>query len=234
MVGLKAIFFDAGGTIVFPDPTLTLAPLLERGIFPSQEQLYAAEGEAKHRLDEAHTHGISSVDASYWDFYYAALLQQLRLEDAALRTALVAATRRGMNWRYTRPRTREVLQQLHARFRMGVISNSDGSVARLLDEVGLHGCFDSITDSHHCGCEKPDPRIFQAAMDSLDATGDTSLYVGDIYSVDYLGARGCGMRAVLMDPAGAYAKTAYPRVESLEQLEQQLLSGHQPSPVSHH
>jgi FMN phosphatase YigB (HAD superfamily) len=49
-----------------------------------------------------------------------------------------------------------------------------------------------------------------------------SLYVGDIYSVDYLGATRAGMQAILFDVAGTYRDTDLPRVESLEELEKKL------------
>ena len=46
-----------------------------------------------------------------------------------------------------------------------------------------------------------------------------SLYVGDVYSVDYVGALNAGMDAVLFDVAGAYRGGEFPRVESLAELE---------------
>jgi len=49
-----------------------------------------------------------------------------------------------------------------------------------------------------------------------------SLYVGDLYSVDYIGAHNAGMQAVLFDVAGAYLDQGHPRVESLAELERWL------------
>jgi FMN phosphatase YigB (HAD superfamily) len=53
----------------------------------------------------------------------------------------------------------------------------------------------------------------------MQARADESLYVGDVYSVDYVGARNAGMEAILLDLAGAYRDRDLPRIESLEQLE---------------
>jgi putative hydrolase of the HAD superfamily len=86
----------------------------------------------------------------------------------------------------------------------------------------LDGCFASFTDSRHCGFEKPDRRIFECALAELGATPEESLYVGDIYSIDFVGAQAAGMGAVLIDVAGAYRDTAHPRVESLAELETRL------------
>ena len=56
----------------------------------------------------------------------------------------------------------------------------------------------------------------------MDVSPEQSLYVGDMYSVDYLGATGAGMRAILFDVSGAYRDSGLPRVESLEELEQKV------------
>jgi putative hydrolase of the HAD superfamily len=69
------------------------------------------------------------------------------------------------------------------------------------------------------GHEKPHPAIFEAALREMKAEAAESLYVGDVYSVDYVGARNAGMQAVLFDVAGAYREREFPRVESLTELE---------------
>jgi putative hydrolase of the HAD superfamily len=68
------------------------------------------------------------------------------------------------------------------------------------------------------GVEKPHPEIFRQALQAMNAAPDESVYVGDLYSVDYLGATGAGMQAILMDVPGAYRDRGVPRVESLEEL----------------
>ena len=85
-----------------------------------------------------------------------------------------------------------------------VISNADGAIEHVLSRCGIAGCFESITDSGIVGVEKPRPEIFEAALATMRARAHESLYVGDVYSVDYLGARNAGMQAVLFDVAGAY------------------------------
>ena len=73
------------------------------------------------------------------------------------------------------------------------------------------------------GHEKPAPEIFQAALAAMSVAASRTLYVGDIYSIDYLGARHLGMNAILMDIAGVYAARNLPRIERLEDLNAQLL-----------
>jgi putative hydrolase of the HAD superfamily len=123
-----------------------------------------------------------------------------------------------------RPGTRESLQRIGKRYPLAVISNADGKLTAVLERCGIADCFVSITDSGVIGCEKPDPAIFQAALRSMNAEPERSLYVGDVYSVDYLGATRAGMQAMLFDVAGAYRGNGLPRVESLEELERKLLT----------
>jgi putative hydrolase of the HAD superfamily len=80
----------------------------------------------------------------------------------------------------------------------------------------------SITDSGIIGHEKPHPAIFAAALRTMNVEPERALYVGDVYAIDYLGARNAGMEAVLFDVAGAYRERGLPRVESLQQLQQLL------------
>ncbi len=220
---LRAIFFDAGNTLVFPDPARSLAPLRELGIDPTREQLQAAERATRLRRDEAAASGTLVLgDEQYWRIYYSTLLAELGVDDAAVFDALVREARRSGNWQFVRPGTREALQALRQRFQLGVISNSDGRMAALLERVHLADCFDGITDSADAGVEKPDPRIFQAAMQRLGVAPAESLYVGDVYSIDYVGAQAAGMQAMLFDVCGAYRDRGLPRVESLEELSQRV------------
>ena len=220
---LKAIFFDVGNTLLFPDWSVILAPLYRRSIVPTIEQWHAIERTTKKEFDnllEKHGH----ADHSYWYLFYSHLLDKLQIKDDAIRDSLVGATRISANWSGLRPGTRDSLQRLGLRYRLGVISNADGQINALLAHNGIADCFDAITDSALVGYEKPHPAIFEAALRSLDVVAGESLYVGDVHSVDYLGATGSGMQAILFDVAGAYRDDGLPRVASLEELELRLPS----------
>ena len=101
------------------------------------------------------------------------------------------------------------------KYQTAVISNADGKIEVVLRRCGIADCFRTITDSGLVGYEKPHPEIFRQALRTMHAAPETSLYVGDVYSIDYLGATGAGMRAILMDVPGAYRDKGVPRVESL-------------------
>jgi HAD superfamily hydrolase (TIGR01509 family) len=219
---LTTIFFDAGNTLVFANPERTLAALHARDVRPQPEQMHAAERQAKTELDRANTAPGRYTDRQYWDTYYSFLLKFLGIEDARLHESLVAASRTSGNWDVVRPGTREILLQLGRKYRLGVISNSDGGMEKLLRSCGLGECFLGYTDSGHVGHEKPHPAIFHAALQQLSAQPENCLYVGDVYSVDYVGATGAGMQAMLFDVSGTYRESRLPRVESLEELSAKL------------
>ncbi|SRR6266404_2352056 len=219
---IKALFFDVGNTLLFPSPERMLRALHERQIFPSPELLRAIERKTKREFDGL---GESSqtVDHGFWHIYYSHLLNELGIGDDSICSDLVSCTRISANWRDIRPHTREVLERLGKKYRLGIISNADGKIAEVLGRCGIADCFETITDSGIVGKEKPHPAIFEAAVRSLAVTPEESLYTGDVYSVDYLGATRFGMRAVIFDIAGAYKDNGIPRVESLEQLESMLV-----------
>jgi putative hydrolase of the HAD superfamily len=218
MLEHRVIFFDVGNTLLFPNRTKMLAPIsIDR--HPTIEQWQALERRTKHEFD----HGMQSgrVDHGFWWTFHAHLMEQLG-ENERVRDALVENTQNSANWDQIPPGTRDALCRIGEEFRTAVISNSDGGIERILSRCGIADCFQNITDSGIVGVEKPRREIFDAALSAMNARADESLYVGDMYSVDYVGARNAGMQAVLLDVAGAYRDRDLPRVESLVELESWL------------
>jgi len=165
-----------------------------------------------------------SPDHSFWWMFYTQLLSEIGLDDDTVRQQLVSGIRDSANWDQIRLGTADQLHTIGQKYPMAVISNADGRIEDVLRRCGIADCFRTITDSGLVGYEKPHPEIFRQALKSMAAAPGESLYVGDVYSVDYLGATGAGMQAVLMDISGAYCDKGLPRVQSLEEL-QSTLSG---------
>ncbi len=224
---VKVIFFDVGNTLLFPNRERIHAPLAERGIVPDAEHLRDLECRTKNRFDGMMI-AEGAADHSFWWMFYSQLLSEIGLQNDAgadvIRDQLVAGIRNSANWDQIRPGTAEQLREIGERYQIAVISNADGRIGDVLQRCGIAHCFRTITDSGLVGYEKPHPEIFRQALKSMDAAPGESLYVGDVYSVDYLGAAGAGMQAMLMDVPGAYRDKGVPRVESLEEL-QIVLSG---------
>lgn len=82
---------------------------------------------------------------------------------------------------------------------IAVISNSEGHLAELVEELGWSRDFDVVVDSGRIGIDKPDPRIFFHACQALDVAASDLLHVGDAWEADVLGALGASASAVWFD-----------------------------------
>jgi putative hydrolase of the HAD superfamily len=99
-----------------------------------------------------------------------------------------------------------------------VVSNAEGHVERDLNGAGFDGAFETVVDSHVVGVEKPDPAIFEIALRRMKLKRETTIFVGDLPSVDVCGARAAGLGAVLLDRHEVYADVDVPRIRSLGEL----------------
>ncbi len=219
MAGLRFIFFDVGNTLLFPNRGRILGPL-PADRHPTLEQWQALERRTKKEFDDGMVGG--RVDHSFWCTFHTYLLEEANRLDDGLRNALIESTQKSANWDQILPGTRGILQSMGGDYAIAVISNADGKIEEVLRRCGIADCFKSITDSGIVGHEKPHPAVFQAALSSVGAEPAESLYVGDVYSIDYVGARNAGMQAVLFDVAGAYRDRGLARVQSLVELESWL------------
>src|SRR5207245_5702554 len=105
---------------------------------------------------------------------------------------------------------------------VGIVSNADGTVAQRLaaQEVlqvgpGLGVDVECVIDSGAVGVSKPDPKIFQLALDALGVDADDAWYVGDMPGIDVVGARNAGLWPIVMDPYGFQPGADYARVAAL-------------------
>jgi putative hydrolase of the HAD superfamily len=215
----RFIFFDVGNTLLFPNRAKLLAPIAAEK-HPTLEEWRALERRTKREFDEGLVSG--KIDHGFWWTFHTHLLNELGTFNAVVRDTLVQNTQNSANWDQILPGTRGVLERIGQQYAIAVISNSDGNINAVLGRCGICDCFASITDSGNVGHEKPHPAIFAAALREMKAQPADSLYVGDVYSIDYMGARNAGMDAVLFDVSGAYRERELPRVESLAELESWL------------
>jgi FMN phosphatase YigB (HAD superfamily) len=212
------ITFDAGQTLVDLDLDLLARRLGERGVRVTPAALAEAIPAAWRRYDDL-------VDASRghpWQELITTLLSGAGVgaeEDGEGIAGLV-----DWLWR-EQPRVnlwRRPIEDMVALSRelaaagvaVAVLSNSEGRIAELLEEIGLAAPFTAIIDSGKLGIEKPDRRIFDHA---LARTGRTAgIHIGDSWSADIAGALGAGWRAVWFgrraapvdDPRVAVARSA--------------------------
>ena len=207
---LKAVFFDAGNTLLCLDYAAIVKALKEEGFLVSREEVWQAECRARVRLDPFLAQVEVRESAEVFSRYMRHTWEELGIpwEEKAERVLkrLLEINRRQNLWRGgVMPGASEVLAALGEKgVLMGVISNSDGRLETILNEAGLAGHLSVIADSRVVGIEKPDPRIFHWALERTGVSPEQAAYVGDFYSLDVVPARRVGLHAILLDPVGAW------------------------------
>ena len=118
------------------------------------------------------------------------------------------------------PGVHEGLERLRAcGLHLAAISNSDGSAAAKVEAAGLSRHLEWTLDSALEGVAKPDPAFFRLGVDRLGLAPAQCVYVGDVYAIDVLGARGAGLGALLFDRTGRYqVPTGTPTVHGFAEL----------------
>lgn len=227
---IRAIFFDAGNTLIHMDYAAIAKALAEHGVRTTASDVQHAEWRARVRLDASFTAGTSTESSDSGERYLRYLLDEVGVRDAATVAAL-SAWRRGYNapiglWTEGEPDAEAALALARARgLRTACISNSNGTVAAILEGLGLGRHLDFVIDSSQVGVEKPDPRIFRIALERAGMAATDAVYVGDLYSVDVLGARAAGLNAILMDPGACWGARDCPTAPTALAAVQRVLAG---------
>jgi putative hydrolase of the HAD superfamily len=208
-VRLRALLLDAGNTLIRMDYHAMARRLAAAGVVTTARAVQRAEWRARVRLDDEVLSdarpGTSTESRSTGERYARYLLEGLGVGDAATVEAFVQWRRRynpplGL-WTAVEPRAARALARARAAgLRTAVISNSNGTVRTILERLGLTRDLDFVIDSGEVGVEKPDPAIFRLALERAGVAPAEAVYVGDLYSVDVLGARAAGIQAILVDP----------------------------------
>ena len=106
---------------------------------------------------------------------------------------------------------------------VGLISNMNQNGDELADSLGLLPYLDFSITSHEVGAEKPDPLIFERALERADARPESAVHVGDQLTSDVAGALNVGINAVLLDRDGNHKDyKAQPRIADLSELPELL------------
>jgi HAD superfamily hydrolase (TIGR01662 family) len=212
---IETLFLDAGNTLICMDYARIATELEALGIGASATDIRRAEAAARPATSERIAAGKHKDDSNHFAFHLAQTLARLETKvasgatlDASSLARRLAATLKTPGedyrlWSWVLPGVPQALQELRALgLRLVVVSNSDGSVARALKDLGLALHMDAIFDSHVIGYEKPDPRLFAHALRESGAAAESTVHVGDMYYQDVQGSRAAGVHSVLLDPYG--------------------------------
>ena len=106
---------------------------------------------------------------------------------------------------------------------LGLISNIEQDMTDTIDRLGLRSRLGIVVTSLEAGSNKPKPEIFQYALRQAGLRPAEAVYVGDQYQVDIVGARGAGMKGILLDRTGSHENiTDCPRIQGLAEVVEHL------------
>ena len=158
------------------------------------------------------------INAGLWDDYrdgkisretlrdtrFERMLDEIGLSDRALAQTLaddylkLAPTFRGLI-----PYAREVVRELSERYPMYIVTNGFAGVQQIkLRHSGLDGYFRGVVCSEDAGANKPDPRIFEYALDLAGVKAGAAVMIGDDPYSDIPGAERAGIDSIWFDPSG--------------------------------
>lgn len=238
MHDVDAVLLDLGGVFYLPDHDRMRGALrrlgveidpddLDRAHYEGVAAVRSPSGTDAQRLDH---HGDGS---SVWHAYNRAYASVCGVPDDALDEAtavLLAEFGLGNVWTRRIPGADAALVELaELGVALAVVSNADGTVERQLRDDGICQVGPGagvevgiVLDSGVVGISKPDPRIFELALDALGVAPDRAIHVGDTPAADVEGALAAGVRPVLIDPHHLHPDAPWERAASLLEVAARL------------
>ncbi len=208
----KAVLLDVGGVFLLPSRSHIRSALDQVGhVVTDDDAIDRAHYEAL-RVFPMDLDGDEWMSPA-WTEYLVAYSVSLEvptevIEEAVehLRNAYVT----GWLWTQLIAGSVEGLTELAATgVALGVVSNADGTIESRLAEMGVLQVgagpgvsVRCVVDSGVVGVEKPNPAIFEPALDVLEVDAADVWYVGDTPAFDVVGAERAGLTPILMDPFG--------------------------------
>jgi len=206
---IKAVFFDLYQTLICYDPPQeeTLAKVLsELGIDITPKALRLPIVAADEFIYQEHSRLPISKRSeedrrALFAQYQAMLLKEAGIEPTGELIGNILS--RMHKIKFNRVLFDDVLPALaelkEKGLILGLISNVDSDITPLLDKLGLSQLLQVVVTSQETGYMKPQPEIFKEAARQADIKIQESMYVGDQYQIDALGAKKAGMQGVLLD-----------------------------------
>jgi putative hydrolase of the HAD superfamily len=217
---IEAVLLDAGGVLLDLDYRYLrrLIETSERSV--SEQDLSRLEAIARKEIHQ-HVQEGGRVSEAWRDYFHIILGRTgvpVDRQGTIIDTLWEAHQKFGL-WTVAIDGGPETVAELKRRgYRIGVVSNAEGRVEQDLEAAGYRGLLEAVVDSHVVGVEKPDPAIFEIAMERLGINRNHTIYLGDLPSVDVKGARAAGVTPILLDRHDLYPDADAPRLRSIRQL----------------
>ena len=204
----KAVFFDRDGTLVRGDPEWTafrnscIKEWSGKNLNNSYDYFMEVFNRVlKGNFPFAPYHTVDE-EMAFFKQWYLYVFDDLGITEKRSERADMLVEKLWYLKKLPYPETAEVLEYFKFKgYKLGVISDSAPSLEMTLLDCGLHKYFTSFTASSLVGAGKPDPVIFNAALNAQGVTAEESLYVDD-YRPEAEGARKLGFTSFLLDRQG--------------------------------
>lgn len=207
---IKAVFFDAGGTLFQPQPSvgeLYARTAVKHGmqVDPQKiESIFRAEFARRDKLESVEAHRSEKNEKEWW----RSLVKDVFAQVTELKNfetyfeELYDLFARAEAWNLY-PEVIPLLETLKARkLILGIVSNWDHRLHSICAEMRLEHYFDFILASAVVGSAKPDSGIFKEALKRAGVAPREAVHVGDSVENDYHGAKNAGIHALLVERSG--------------------------------
>lgn len=206
----KAVFFDAGGTLLYPYPSVGEIYQEVAARYGSKAAGHELQGRflacwrRKDEISNPASHSSEKVEREWWRSLVADVFKDFGpLRDfEAFFDELYDLFARPEVWRLY-PGVTDVLEALKKQGKkLVIVSNWDSRLFRLADFFKLNRYFDEILASAVVGASKPSAKIFKEALKRTGTAPGEAVHVGDSFEDDIQGAASAGIAAILVDYHG--------------------------------
>lgn len=232
---IKAVFFDLYNTLLGYEPSreeieaqilssfgIEVAPeALHRPLLKADEFFFTEN--ALLKMNERSKDDVTAL----YTRYQTVLLKEAGIEPS--RELIGGILRKWQTVKFKQVLYDDVLPTLNELkgrgLILGLISNIDRDITALFDELGLAPLLEVIVTSQETGHTKPHPAIFQEALRRARVKPQETMFVGDQYQIDVLGAEKVGMKGVLIDRGDHFNENEvgdHLRIQNLHQLKEHL------------
>lgn len=221
---IRAVFLDAIKTIFSPYPSEAglYKNVIEKitGIVMTEEELapiLAAAMAETELLDSVKTNSIQQ-----WEHYPTKIAELIGCEKTECKEIgdklRYETWGNPMNYRLYDDVLPTLKSLQEANVFVACVSNEDGWLSNFFDHFEIRKYFRFILTSQEVGYEKPNPIIFQEALDVADIEPVEVLFVGDSVISDYYGSKAVGMKPLLIDREHKNQDDSVVSVDNLEKL----------------
>lgn len=224
---IKAVFFDAAGTLITPvrpvGQTYTLLAknyAMEVSSAEISERFRTCFAASPPLTFPGSTESFEQLERDWWKKLVRCVFQPLGqfAQFDLFFAELFSYFARPEAWTLYP----DVLQTLSALQKRGlaldVISNFDSRLIDILEGLGISGCFKEVFISSRVGHAKPERQIFETALRRHHLAPTEAMHVGDSEENDLYGAANAGLLGVLIDRSASGRSGNYRQVKSLNEI----------------